>query len=173
MVNDWIAVIESKLEPVPFSGCLVWTGATNEGYGYVTIRGRPRRVHRIYYEHFNGPIGPFVLDHLCRVRCCANPSHLQPVTNRENIIRGESFSAVNARKTHCPKGHPYQSAIKLKKGRHAGETQRVCLVCKRENYRKRREACKDSPSIRSSATATAMQSISVEAHIIMGQTSRA
>jgi hypothetical protein len=47
------------------------------------------------------------LDHLCRVRGCVNPKHLEPVTHRENLMRGESWSAVNARKTHCPEGHPY------------------------------------------------------------------
>lgn len=131
-MKDPIATIEERIVPIPFSGCLVWTGATSQGYGLLVRGGRQMKVHRVYYEHHKGPIGPFVLDHLCRVRCCVNPDHLEPVTNHENIIRGEGPTAVNSRKTHCPKGHEYDSVARVLSGPRAGEIQRRCLTCKRE-----------------------------------------
>lgn len=60
------------------------------------------------HELHKGPIPEgLVIDHLCRNRGCVNPDHLEAVTQRENILRGEGLAAANARKTHCPKGHPY------------------------------------------------------------------
>jgi hypothetical protein len=53
-----------------------------------------------------GPIPDgLVLDHLCRVRNCVRPEHLEVVTFRENVLRGEGSSANRARQTHCYKGH--------------------------------------------------------------------
>lgn len=93
-------------------GCWIFVGShTAGGYGHI---GRGRRgdgfamAHRVVYEHEVGLIPDGMqLDHLCRVRCCCNPAHLEPVTQSENILRGEGYSAKHARKTHCPKGHPY------------------------------------------------------------------
>lgn len=91
------------------AGCWLWT-ASLDGAGYSKIRvdGRLFNAHRWYYEMINGPIPKGLqLDHLCRVRRCVNPDHLEPVTQQENIRRGEGIGVINARKTHCPKGHPY------------------------------------------------------------------
>ena len=87
------------------------------------IAGKCIAVHRLVYELFVGsiPVG-LTLDHLCRVRHCVNPAHLEPVTLAENTLRGEGPTAVNSRKTHCPKGHPYDV---MDSGR------RRCLVCRR------------------------------------------
>lgn len=91
--------------------CWLWTGNLEIG-GYATLtiseNGRkiPRRVHRIMYEMFRGKIPPGMkLDHLCRVRHCVNPNHLEIVTDRENILRGNGVSAKNYAKTHCKRGH--------------------------------------------------------------------
>jgi hypothetical protein len=70
------------------------------------------------------------LDHLCRNRACINPEHLEPVTAKENILRGESFSAKNARKTHCIHGHEL-SGDNLRILKHG----RVCLECRRTKDR--------------------------------------
>jgi hypothetical protein len=91
--------------------CWLWTGGlTRDGYGVFWVNRKQRRpAHRWSYEHFVGPIPEGLqIDHLCRVRRCVNPDHLEPVTNRENILRGDTFAAANGRKTHCPKGHPYE-----------------------------------------------------------------
>ena len=65
------------------------------------------RAHRIAYELRFGPVPVGMqLDHLCGNRRCVNPTHLQCVTPRENTLRGRSLSAVRARRTHCPRGHP-------------------------------------------------------------------
>jgi len=67
-------------------------------------------AHRAVYESERGPIPEgMTLDHLCRNRGCVNPDHLEPVTNRENILRGVSPSAVHAAKTHCRCGLDYDS----------------------------------------------------------------
>lgn len=72
------------------------------GYRTMTVDGRKQYVHRISYLLFHGSIPPrMVIDHLCRNRGCWNPRHLDLTTNAENILRGESPPAQNARKTHC------------------------------------------------------------------------
>ena len=90
----------------------MWQRATRNGYG--VIRGRvPDNeklylVHRLTYELIRGPIPEGLqIDHLCRVRACVNPNHMELVTQSENIRRGMAPSAINARKTHCYKGHPF------------------------------------------------------------------
>jgi hypothetical protein len=58
------------------------------------------------FEIFKGPIsGNLQIDHLCRNRACCNPEHLEAVSRKENILRGKAPSAVNAKKTHCHRGH--------------------------------------------------------------------
>lgn len=76
--------------------CWMWNGAKNErGYGLVFRSGRAVRVHRYIYEAFNGPIpAGLQLDHLCRQRLCVRPRHLEPVTNRVNVLRGMSPAAI-------------------------------------------------------------------------------
>lgn len=87
------------------SGCWEWTGSMHAaGYGLF----RDRLAHRISYEVHVGSIPEgLTIDHLCRNRRCVNPLHLEAVTIAVNVLRGESPPARNARKTHCPKGHPY------------------------------------------------------------------
>lgn len=94
----------SELAP---DGCRVWTGyRTPDGYGRMTVNGATQGAHRVAYELFVGAIPKgLVIDHLCRNRACVNPLHLEVVTNRENILRGEGHAAQNARKTHCIRGH--------------------------------------------------------------------
>lgn len=121
------------------SGCLLWMGTISEGYGLVKWNGKQTRVHRLVYEHVNGSIPDgLTLDHLCRIRNCVNPRHLEPVTREENVLRGEAPSAVNARKTHCKRGHPFDSEntqiVKNGKDRKG----RNCRQCQREWGRRNR-----------------------------------
>lgn len=74
------------------SPCWEWIGRLNRnGYGRIRHRGREPVAHRAVYEELVGPIKPkLVLDHRCRVRRCCNPLHLEPVTTRANVRRGEA-----------------------------------------------------------------------------------
>lgn len=89
-------------------GCWNWLAATTrKGYGQVSVQGVHKRAHRVAYELLVGPIPEgLTLDHTCRNPRCVNPAHLEPVTSRENVLRGEGISARNARKTRCKRGHP-------------------------------------------------------------------
>lgn len=86
-------------------GCWLWIGYTDcRGYGWVRFGGKNRRAHRVALELAGrSVVAPMVTDHLCRLRCCVNPEHLEVVTSKENILRGISFAAVNASKSACPK----------------------------------------------------------------------
>lgn len=127
--------------PEPNSGCWLWTGAvTKDGYGRVGVCGVNRHAHRVAYEAFIAPIPEgLTIDHLCRVRCCVNPQHMEPVSLLENIRRGDQkLKGWRARITHCPKGHPYSgqnTSIVVYRGR----TSRVCIACRRANRRRSEE----------------------------------
>lgn len=100
----------NKVSPCPMTGCWLWTASLKpDGYGRSYEYGGhlQRLAHRTAYERLVGPIpADLQVDHLCRVRSCCNPAHLELVTTRENTMRGISFSAVNAAKTSCVNGHP-------------------------------------------------------------------
>ncbi len=111
-------------------GCWLWRlRPATKGYGQFFVRGRRVPAHRVVFEHLRAPIPDGLqLDHLCRVRACVNPEHLEIVDGRTNTLRGESFAAQNARKTACPQGHPYAGANLL---RHVirGQPIRRCRTC--------------------------------------------
>lgn len=92
------------------AGCWIWQRSKyGNGYGGITVAGRRRLVHRVSYEAFIGPIpAGLTIDHLCGVRACVNPEHMEPVTQGVNSKRGGGLErAVESRRkrTHCPKGH--------------------------------------------------------------------
>ena len=121
--------------------CWLWTGSINRGgYGrFKAPAGRSVLAHRWAYERFIGPIPEGLeLDHLCRVRHCVNPYHLEPVTTRENMMRGDTFQSANARKTHCPQGHEYTPENTMWITNKPGYKGRRCRICNRERGRKRR-----------------------------------
>lgn len=119
--------------------CWPWTGAIlSTGYGRFTIDGKGKQAHRVAYEMTCSPIPKGLdLDHLCRNRACVRPSHLEPVSRRENLLRGVSARGI----TRCPKGHPYDGAnVYFVTNRHGNKVQR-CRACSRASskayYRKK------------------------------------
>ncbi len=132
---------EKFLERVNVSdnGCWQWRLALDSGgYGQLEEHGRIFSAHRLAYELFKGPIPQgLTIDHLCRNRGCVNPDHLEVVTMRENIIRGISFAAVNARASHCIKGHPFDlfNTYFLPEG---GRECRMCAIERKRRWMERR-----------------------------------
>lgn len=115
--------IESYLNRTAIEGdCLVWQGAvSNSGYPKVRRGGHLIHLHRVIFEHYNGPIPQgLVVDHAChnddgtcsgrpgecRHRLCLRVDHMRATTRRENTLSGKSPTAINARKELCPNGHP-------------------------------------------------------------------
>lgn len=121
------------------TGCWLWTGSLDTpGYGTVGSDSRKWLAHRVAYRLFVGPIPDgLTIDHLCRVRHCVNPDHLEPVTNAENIRRGMSPSAINARKTHCTHGHEFtpENTRITPQGRKC----RICVRREKQGWEKRRQ----------------------------------
>lgn len=109
--------------------CWVWTAGANSGYGcfYLTGGRKSTPAHRWAYEKIVDTIPEdLVLDHLCRNRLCVNPEHLEPVTHKENILRGEGLAAKEAKQTHCKYGHSLDDAYIL-----SGE-RRDCRICRKQ-----------------------------------------
>ena len=117
--------------------CMLWAGYKNTiGYGQLFQRldGVEYRyyAHRLIYELYKGKIPEgLVIDHLCRVRHCVNPDHLEAVTARVNTLRGEGVT-VNTRKSHCPEGHPYTPENTQRFGK---SEWRRCRTCNNERHK--------------------------------------
>lgn len=107
-------------------GCWIWQGSlNNSGYGQ----------HRRWYTRLVGKPKPGMhLDHLCGNRWCVNPEHLEEVTRKENLLRSPTISTINATKTHCSKGHPFnQKNTWYRKDRYG----RQCKICWTESSSRR------------------------------------
>lgn len=137
-IEQDILRIEKRIEIIPEAGCWIWMGSCNKGgYGRIT-RGTLKRakkyvVHRYLYKLLVGDIPEGLqLDHLCRVRCCVNPSHLEVVTPKENTRRGTNY---NRDKSVCKKGHQYseENTYIRKVG------MRDCRICRKTRRRSFKE----------------------------------
>lgn len=127
----------SKVQISEVDKCWLWTAAIGSGgYGCFHISQKQRLAHRVSYTLVRGEIPEgLTLDHLCRVRHCVNPSHLEPVSIRINTLRGNGPSSVNSTKTHCPEGHEYDSANTSIKVSVNGAKRRRCSTCHRNSTR--------------------------------------
>ena len=132
--------------------CWLWQASLDAyGYGQFGCRKTEKhkytmvKAHRLSYELLVGPIPDGLeIDHLCRVRSCVNPSHLEPVIHRTNMLRGHGIPGTNARKTHCVHGHeftPENTSIK-------SDGARGCRTCSSIRSRERARVAKEERRIR-------------------------
>jgi len=143
-MDSAVVRLHSRIKRDPETGCWLWTGPIpvgSKGYARLRVDGKRWLAHRFSYHIHVGPIPHgMTIDHLCRVRHCINPRHMEPVSTRTNVLRGVGTSAVNARKTHCVHGHPFDEEntkwVKHRPGR------RECRTCQREYFRRARAAGK-------------------------------
>ena len=135
------------------TGCWEWKSSLDRnGYGVfseknVSTGGKMKRyfAHRLVYEFLVGPIPEgLVIDHLCRNSRCVRPDHLEPVSQGENVRRGNIAESAKSRRearlvavTHCKYGHEY--AVE---GVFRSDGLRVCRACNREKTRKARARTK-------------------------------
>lgn len=137
MTGPRSSVIERVFAKIDFSGgyqaCWLWQGyVESNGYAHVIQQGVKEQSHRVVYKLAIGFIADgLTIDHLCMIKHCVNPLHLEPVTIGENVLRGNNRAAVNARKIVCWRGHELTQ----------GKKQRYCKKCdsmKSQRYRERK-----------------------------------
>ena len=131
-LTDLTARFWTKVTVDPDSNCWLWTGALNSrGYGQWAVEGVSKSIHRLTYEAFRGDIPEgLTIDHLCRVKHCCNPWHMEVVTVAVNNQRKVGAGSPSA--THCLRGHEYTPENTA----HNGAGNRYCRTC--NNARKRK-----------------------------------
>lgn len=133
-VADLPPRIASKIRVDLLTGCWLWVRYCDPaGYGRVYWDKRADRAHIVVYRLLVGPVpAGLELDHVkergCRWRCCCNPAHLEPVTHRVNLLRGDTSTAEWAGREECPQGHPLEPGNLVKRPRGGRE----CATCNRE-----------------------------------------
>ena len=128
--HDWFWHYVNKT-----NSCWLWYGGKDKrGYGNFSFGRHGRKSHIVAYELIIGKVPEGLeLDHLCKNHGCVNPEHLEPVTHKENLLRGDGWGAVNSRKTHCKNGHLLTEDNIYK----SIKTKRQCKICTRDkgNYK--------------------------------------
>lgn len=123
--------------------CWIWTGTKMpNGYGQIGVNNASRLVHRVSFTLANGPIiEGMEVDHLCAIRDCFNPDHLEQVTHQINVARGNGGKRARET-THCPKGHPYDKENTRYAKYRSGKIKRVCRTCESARKKERRKRIK-------------------------------
>ena len=107
-------------------GHWLWQARKRHGYGMFSWRKYILHAHCFAYIAMRGPINEGLEpDHLCRIRDCTNPSCLELVTHKENVLRGTSPSAQLAKRTDCDNGHPFNETNTMKNK----DGSRCCRIC--------------------------------------------
>lgn len=145
--DDMKPKILQRVRVAEESGCWEWIGTLNaDGYGKVVVgyKDEPRQpiksfAHRVAFQAWRGPITQGLeLDHLCRNRKCCNPEHLELVTRKENVRRGDLprfMKEKAANQTHCYKGHELSGDNSVLQG--PDKKNRVCRTCRAQRQRER------------------------------------
>jgi HNH endonuclease len=119
--------------------CWIWQGTIDsDGYGVFHLDRKLHKAHRIAFLWQFGWLPDYSknrlqLDHVCRVRCCVRPLHLEQVSVKENAIRGKKLIV------ECPKGHEYKGPNLMLYINNYGGIARGCLKCRRECSAKHRK----------------------------------
>lgn len=133
--------------------CWIWIASTSEnGYGQFSLNKKPVRAHRVAYELIKGKIPEgMTLEHLCKNRLCVNPDHLEPVTLKENVLRGEGVTALLSRQTHCKNGHEFtEENTYIPRDPKNGKRQ--CRECKKVYQKSYQAKYKRKPQVNTSTT---------------------
>lgn len=148
---EWVTRFRAKIDkdgPIPparpeLGRCHVWTASLSVrgGYGQFRLDGRTRKAHQVALELAGVPIpAGSEPDHLCRNRACVRPDHLEPVTRRENFLRGEHPTAVAVRADVCQRGlHELTEKNTVKRSRDVRE----CRTCSNDARRRRRDLVRE------------------------------
>lgn len=119
--------------------CWNWTAYKHRGYAYLRVNGRTQRAARYFYKTLIGEIPDGLeLDHLCRNKVCVNPDHLEPVSHRENVLRGIGPTAENAKRVACKYGHALADHNLIMAKRHRARRCRICKNAIQSAWKKRR-----------------------------------
>lgn len=139
---EWLGRMGDWFTPEPNTGCWLWMrSADSSGYGTLNLGGRTASAHRVAYEALRGPIPEGLqIDHLCHTRPCVNPYHMEPVTRRENVLRGYRSRREPKRYAACRRGHPLTPENVYV---FAGDGHRTCATCRNagiERWKERKRA---------------------------------
>ena len=132
LTDTQIERLKNSFQVNQSTGCWEWNRARNKhGYGVYYVSKDRYLAHRVMYSLYKGqPSVVNHIDHLCRNPRCINPAHLEDVPPAVNIMRGVGFGAVNAAKTHCPRGHLLDGDNTIKSLRTRSKASgRACRAC--------------------------------------------